>query len=150
MPNVTLQRNAFIFCRYSVALLVWSAVVLEAMHTEYAVYPLLLVLVIMVLSALLGVHRAPLVQLYTHTLGRAVPSSDVVLDLRGMRISHTLASLLALVGVVAVWRDRPFALGFLIFFALLKTFSAIAGCPLYKLYGCTIGGGRCCSFLNKR
>ena len=144
MQNVTIQRNAFIFCRYSVAVLVWSALIFRS------IWPLWVVLAIMVLSAVLGVHRAPLVWLWTQTLGRVIRSEDQVLDLQGMRISHAVASGLAVIAIIGVWRDQPWAWWFVLAFALLKTLSAVAGCPLYKLYGCTIGGGRCCSFLKAR
>lgn len=144
MRNVTVQDNAFVFCRYSVAVLVWSSLVFRS------IYPLWAVLAVMALSAVLGVDRAPLVWLWTNTLGRVVPSKDVVLDLRGMRISHAVASGLAVIAIIGVWREQPWAWWFVGGLALLKTFSAVAGCPLYKLYGCTIGGGKCCSFLRAR
>lgn len=143
MENVTLQENAFIFCRYTVALMVWAALIFKS------AYLLVAVLVILVLSALLKVHRAPLVWLYTVTLGRVIKSKDVVLDVRGMRVAHTLGAALALASLSLVLRDSPIAWYFVGGFALLKAASAVGLCPAYKLYGCMVKGG-CCALTGKR
>ena len=143
MENVTVQRNAFIFCRYTVAILVWSALIFRS------VYLLGAALLILTASALLKVQRAPLVWLYTHTLGRFIKSEDVVLDVRAMRVAHALGAVLALMSISFVLWDRPFAWYFVAAFALLKTASAVGVCPAYKLYGCAVKGG-CCALTGKR
>lgn len=146
MENVTVQRNAFIFCRYSVAVLVWAALFFPGIRA----YLLGATLAILVLSALLKVHRAPLVWFYTQTLGRFIKSPDVVLDVRGMRIAHMLGAVLALVALSLAMRDSPLAVYFVGGFALLKTASAVGLCPAYKLYGCVMKGGGCCALTGKR
>jgi len=143
VENVTVQRNAFIFCRYTVAALIWSSLIFRT------IWPLVAALVILALSALLKVHRAPLVWLYTQTLGRAIKSRDVVIDVRGMRVAHTMGTVLALIGVTLIWRESPVAWYFVALFAVLKTLSAVGLCPAYKLYGCVKGGG-CCALTGKR
>lgn len=145
MENVTVQRNAFIFCRYTVAVLVWLAVFLEGAR----VYLLAVTLVILALSAWLKVHHAPLVWLYTATLGRVIPSEDVVLDVRAMRVAHTAGAVLALVALSLALRSSPIAVWFTLGFALLKTLSAVGLCPAYKLYGCVTKGG-CCALTSRR
>ncbi|MHB1342173.1 MAG: DUF4395 family protein [Coriobacteriia bacterium] len=146
MENVTVQRNAFLFCRYSVAILVWVALFVGGVR----IYLLGAVFVIMALSALLKVHRAPMVWLYTKTLGRFIKSKDVVLDVRAMRVAHGLGALLALISMSLVWRDHPFAVYVVAGFALLKSASAVGLCPAYKLYGCVTKGGGCCALTGKR
>lgn len=145
MENVTIQRNAFLFCRYSLAILVWCALFFEGARA----YLLGAAFVIMAVSAILKVHRAPMVWIYTKTVGRFVPSTDVVLDVKAMRVAHGLGSLLALICLSLVVRDSPMAVYFVAAFAALKTASALGACPAYKLYGCLAKGG-CCALTGKR
>lgn len=147
MANVTIQNNAFIFCRYTLAILCWLALVFR----DQAIWLLGAVFVIMTISVILKVDRAPLVWLWTNTLGRSIPSKDVVLDVAGMRFAHTLAAVLALVAISLIWRGSPIAWWVVAALALLKTMSAVSACPAYKLYGCVIrGGGSCCRWTRKR
>ncbi len=146
MENVTIQRNAFLFCRYGVALMVWGALLFPTARA----YLLGAVLVIMALSAALKVHRAPMVWVYTQTLGRIVPSRDVVLDVKAMRVAHGLGALLALVCLSLVLHEKPYAVYAIAAFAALKTASALGACPAYKLYGCVTKGGGCCALTGKR
>jgi hypothetical protein len=143
MGNVTIQDNAFVFCRYSVAVLVWLALVL------HSTYLLGAVLVILVLSAALKVERAPMVWLYTNTAGRVVSSKDVVLDVRAMQVAHTAGAVLAAVALGLAAVQSPATWWFVAAFATLKTASALGFCPAYKLYGCAVKGG-CCALTAKR
>lgn len=142
MDNVIVQEKAFAFCRYSMTVLVWLAfgLLIAGFRVPSAVVPAAVCL-IMAASAALTVRRAPMILLWTHTLGRAVASEEVVLNVRAMRFSHVLASILALIATVWVFDQRPGAWLFVLLFALLKTFSAVGFCPAYKLYGCVAGGG---------
>lgn len=142
MDNVTVQRNAFVFCRYSVALLVWAALVLKS------AWLLGLVLAILAVSAVVTVRWAPMVWLYTVTAGRFIESPPVVLDIKAMRVAHGLGALLALISLSLVLRGSPFAWYFVAFFALMKSLSALGFCPAYKLYGCMSAGG-CCAVSRK-
>lgn len=142
MDCAIVQKKAFAFCRYSVTVLVWVAFALLVARMPLASAAVLAtVFLIMASSAALTVRRAPMILLWTHTFGRFVPSEDVVLDIRAMRFSHVLASILALVAAVWVGDQRPGAWVFVLFFALLKTFSAVGFCPAYKLWGCVMSGG---------
>lgn len=143
MANVTIQRNAFLFCRYSVALMVWAALIFRNAYLLAAVFAIL------ALSALLTVRWAPMVWLYTQTLGRVISSADVVLDTKAMRVAHTLGAVLALVCLALIYHESPLAWWVVGAFALLKTASAVGVCPAYKLYGCMAKGG-CCALTRKR
>jgi len=143
MNYAIIQRNAFIFCRYSVAVMIWGALLLQN------IWVLLAVFVILALSALLTVRRAPMILLWTWTLGRIFPSEEDVLDVRAMRFAHGMGAMMALIGVSLVWHGNPLAWIFVGAFAVLKTTSALGWCPAYKLWGCLSQGG-CCALTGKR
>lgn len=144
MSSVTVQDNAFIFCRYSIAVMIWLALIFES------IWLLVAVLAILALSALVTVRRAPMIWLWTNTLGRIIPSKDVVLDVDAMRFAHSLGSVLALVSVALVWRGNAIAWWFVAAFGVLKTVSALGFCPASKLYGCVVKEGGCCALTGKR
>lgn len=143
MDNVTVQNNAFVFCRYSIAVLIWIALFARSLPV------LVLVAALLLLSAALKVHRAPLVWLYTNTLGRLVPAKSTVLDVHAMRFAHTVGSVMALISITLVVWHSPAAWWFVLVFAALKTTSALGFCPAYKIYGCALKGG-CCAITAKR
>jgi hypothetical protein len=144
MDNVTVQNNAFVFCRYSIAVLVWLALILQS------IWLLALAFAILGLSAWLKVPRAPMIWIWTNTLGRVVPSRDVVLDVKAMRFAHTIGTAMAAISIVLVYLHSPAAWWFVGAFALLKSVSALGFCPASKLYGCVIKGGGCCAIAAKR
>ena len=143
MEYAIVQRNAFVFCRYSVAALVWVALLLQN------VWVLLAVFVILAASALLTVRRAPMVVLWTSTFARIFPSEEDVLDIKAMRFAHGMGAMMALIGLSLVWHGTPGAWVFVGAFAILKTTSALGWCPAYKLWGCLAKGG-CCALTRKR
>ena len=83
MP-VEVPRGAFLFCRWSVALLLWAGAIarIEALVGFCAA--------VMALSAILTVGRAPLITLYALTVERIRPSRVEILDRNGMRFAHTV------------------------------------------------------------
>ena len=145
---VSVSRNGFRFCRYSVAVMVWIGVI-------WRVEPLILVCaLIMAASALLTVRRAPLIWLWTQTVDRAIPSATEVLDANGMRFAHIVATFaLGIPWVVlnygpitateAMWR-------LLVFVAAFKTLGALGYCPVSRFFTCAIGGGTCCPWMKGR
>jgi hypothetical protein len=144
MRNITIQDNAFVFCRYSVTVLLWLALLLKSVWLLAAVFTILL------LSALLGAKNAPMVWLYTNTVGRFVESKDVILDVRGMRFAHSAGAVLAAIALSLALRQSPATWYFVAVFAAIKTTSALGFCPAYKLYGCVVKEGGCCALTGKR
>jgi hypothetical protein len=144
MQNVTIQNNAFVFCRYSVTVLVWLALLFQSVWLLGAVF------VILLLSAVLGAKNAPMVWLYTQTVGRFVESKDVILDVRGMRFAHSAGAVLAAIALSLALRQAPATWFFVAAFAVIKTTSALGFCPAYKLYGCVVKDGGCCALTAKR
>jgi hypothetical protein len=141
--RAAVPRNAFLFCRITMAALLWSAFFLRQ------AWIVALVTALLALSALLTVRHAPLIALYRATIGRFVRSRDEELDVRGMRIAHALGTTLGLISLALLSRSDPRAgWRFVLFFCLLKTISAAGFCPAYKLYSC-LTNGSCCAFLRK-
>lgn len=136
-------RGAFVFCRYSLAVLVWAGWLARSKET------ILAVLILLALSALLKVRRAPMILLYQHTLERLFPSAVEELDVRAMRFAHTVGAVFALVCVLFLYaiHERS-GWGLTLLFAIVKTISAVGVCPAYKLYGC-MAGGNCCAFTRR-
>jgi hypothetical protein len=141
--NVIVQRDAFVFCRYSVAMMVWAALLFRNVYVLAAVFAIL------ALSALLKVPRAPMVWAYEHTVGRAYDGPSVILDVRAMQVAHTAGAVMAFVALALVAWNPVVGWPFVAVFALLKTASALGFCPAYKLYGCVMSGG-CCALTGKR
>jgi len=61
---VSVPKYAFVFCRYTIAILIWLSFVLRNP------WILVFVGVIMLFSAILKIRRAPLIVLYSQTINR--------------------------------------------------------------------------------
>lgn len=142
--QVAIPKAAFVFCRYTMAILLWLAFILRIKILVAIVF------VVLVLSAALSIRRAPLVWLYTKTLLRIAPSTDEWLSVGGMRVAHTMGAAFAAVCLLLLYGGNVrigWAATFV--YCLVKTVSAIWACPVYKLYAC-MKSGNCCTFLKKR
>ncbi len=140
---VTVQHGAFIFCRTSLAALLWVAFL--------ARLPGLVVVAAAILaaSAALGVGRAPLILLYTRTAGRVWPGGFDVLDERAMRFAHALGMLMtAAAAALILYRPGP-GYVWLFIVAVAKTAGACGFCSGVKLYGC-VTNDECCAWIGKR
>ncbi len=143
---VKVPKASFNFCRYAIALLVWATFILKIKWLLFVVFFL------MILSALFTVKWAPLILLYSNTIGRFFKSGDEFLSVSSMRFAHSLCSTLSVVCLLVLYFGNEFVGWILVgMFAILKTISAIGLCPAAKLYSCaTNKGGSCCSFLRKK
>ena len=142
MKPVVVPAHAFVFCRYSIAVLVWLAYLLRV--------PAILALTALLLgwSALAKVGRAPMIRLYSLTFLRLHPSPEEVLDENAMRFAHTLGTGFALGCLAALWFDPRVGWPLTLLFALMKTVSALGFCPASKLFTCATNSS-CCP-LTKR
>ena len=140
-----IPRDAFRFCRYSMAVLMWVGVL------THQLAPIALVWLVMASSVALSIRRSPLIVLWTRTVHRWRPSPYEELSVGAMRFSHTLATLL--IGLplllLLLWPDRPGPWVLLWVMAIMKTISAVWACPAGKMYSCLLSGGQCCSFLRE-
>lgn len=142
--QVAIPKAAFVFCRYTLAVLLWSGLLLH-------IKPLVaVVFVLLVLSAVLSIRRAPLVWLYTQTLHRVLPSADTFLSQAGMRVAHSLGATFAALCLLFLYGGcERVGWGLTLVYCVVKTISAIWACPVYKLYAC-MKSGNCCTFLKRK
>jgi len=140
---VSVSKAAFAFCRYTIAILIWLALILKNKPL------ILLVFAILALSAILKIKRAPLILFYTYTINKIFPSKNELLEEKAMRFAHTLGTTLALICIIFLYLINE-KVGWIIvlIFAILKTISALGYCPASKMYSCMMSGG-CCA-LTKR
>jgi len=137
MKPVTIPSHAFIFCRYSISVLVWLAYLLHS--TGW----LIAAAVLLGLSAILKVRRAPLIWLYSRTFMRLRWSPEEVVDETAMRFAHTLGTVFALACLAAVWLNPKIGWPLTLLFALMKTVSALGFCPASKLFTCATNTSCC-------
>ncbi|MBU0471649.1 MAG: DUF4395 domain-containing protein [Nanoarchaeota archaeon] len=134
------SKNAFRFCRFGITILIWAGFLLRNKEL------ILVSFLILLLSAILTIKRAPLIVLYSVTLDKLVKSKRVDLDVKGMRFAHTLGSIFSGVCVLLLYLGLK-AWGLVLVLAILKTISAFGFCPGEKIYSCMKNG--CCSITKK-
>lgn len=140
---VSVPRGAFAFCRYAVMVLVWAAFWLHSKELVVGTA------IIMALSALLTVRRAPLVVFYSVTVEKILPSGMAILDEYGMRYAHLFATVVLTVSALLAYLGALQAAWVVLFIlAVAKTISAVGFCPVSKAYTCLSRGGSCCGFMK--
>lgn len=135
---VSITKNSFAFCRYSVAVLVWISFVFRMEEVLMAVFLILL------FSAVLKVRRAPMILLYNHTIGRIYPGENVIVDEKGIRFAHSVGTVMS--GLCLILLNLGLTtVGLILTFilAVLKTSAAFGFCSALKLYDC-MNSGNCC------
>lgn len=137
---VEISNNAFNFCKYGIASLLWLSIIIQS--------KLLVILVfgILILSAILKVRRAPLVLLYTFTIDELIKSKRIILDEQAVRFAHIVGASFSGVALVFLYFLNPLA-GWMItgILAVLKTSGAMGYCGAMKLYSCLNNpNGQCC------
>ena len=141
---VSVPTAAFVFCRYTIAILIWIALILKIK------WIIVLVFFILLFSAILKVRKAPMILLYSYTINKIFPSKSELLDEKAMRFAHTLGSILALLSIVFLYFvNEKVGWIIVIVFAILKSISALGFCPASKLYSCATSGG-CCALWRIR
>lgn len=141
---VQIPRPAFAFCRIALTALLWLALALHSSWTVFAVGAILAA------SALLKVHRSPLVMLYRETALRLWPSERAeFLDVAAMRFAHALGATLAFATGIVLLAAPGAGWWVLLGFCVLKTVSACGFCPASKLFVCLRKGG-CCALTRPR
>jgi hypothetical protein len=141
---VSIPNAAYIFCRFTIAILFVFGFFLR-METL-----ILTGFLILLLSAILKVRRAPLIWIYTQTLERVHPSRKQIIDEKGIRFAHGFGALLSGISLILIsagFEMMGWALALLL--AILQTMAAFGFCSAYKLYTCVNSGGDCCN-IGKR
>lgn len=140
---VAISKAAFAFCRYSVAILIWASLIL---HSKLL---LIVVFLILLLSALLKIKKAPMILLYSYTLNKIFKSKEVVLNEHAMKFAHTVGSIFSLICLVLLYFVSESVGWIAVFiFAVIKSISVFGFCPASKLYECATNDS-CCAFIKK-
>ena len=142
MKPVTVPSHAFVFCRYTISIVVWLAWLL------HSAWWLAATALLLGLSATLKVGRAPLILFYSKTVLRFRKSDDEIVDETAMRFAHILGTVLALACLGTVWLNPRIGWRLTFLFALLKTVSALGFCPASKLFTCA-ANTTCCPVTKK-
>jgi len=141
---VSVSKAAFIFCKSTIAVLLWIAFLFRIK------WLIIVTFLLLALSAILKIKRAPLIVLYTYTVNKIFKSKDEVLDEYGMRFSHTFGATINLIALIFLYYiNALIGWGIVFFLAIAKTAGALGFCTALKLYECMSKGG-CCSFLKKK
>ncbi len=141
---VDVPRNAFRFCRWTMAALIWFGVL------THNVAAIVVAGAIMALSAILTVRQAPLVALWRLVVEPHWPSPPEPLDRDAMRFAHSVATVALIVPVLLLQAGHEaLAWRILTLVAVFKTIGAAGFCPVSRMYGCVRGGGTCCRFLRR-
>ncbi len=142
---VTVRKNAFGFCKYSMALLLWLGLGLQNIILVIVVFGLLL------MSAILKVEKAPLVLIYSLSIERLRPSNDIMVDQNAVYFAHLVGCIIAGVAVFLNLLGYGFLAWIVVgVLAILKTSGAFGKCGAMKLYACMNNpNGTCCRFGSK-
>jgi len=135
---VSISKGSFAFCRTTVAGLLWLSVIFQFKWLVVVTF------IIMLLSALLKVRRAPLILIYKYTIDKINQSENVIVDEKGISFSHWVGAIFSVICIVVLYFGNNFA-GWVItaIFAVLQTLAAFGFCSALKLHGC-MTSGNCC------
>jgi hypothetical protein len=132
---VSIPSAAFAFCRYGVALMLWVGLILQLK------WLIVLVVIILFLSALLRVGRAPMIVIYKYTINLIVRSPEVVVNEHAMRFAHLVGATIGALSLLLLYFVNDLAGWIMVaLLATLKSISALGYCPASKLYECMTGG----------
>ncbi|NTW72039.1 MAG: DUF4395 domain-containing protein [Eubacteriaceae bacterium] len=139
---VSISDNAFAFCRYGIAIMVWISWIFRVKELLLAVF------IILLSSAVMKVRRAPMIMIYKYTIGTFYPGENVIVDEKGMRFAHAVGAVVSGICVILLYTGFTGA-GLMLTFvlALLKTSAAFGYCSALKLYSC-MNSGTCCRVGN--
>jgi hypothetical protein len=136
---VTISKGAFAFCRYTIAAMIWAALLFQIRELVFAGF------IILLLSYLLKVKRAPLIVLYSLTIDKLVPSNKIVVDEKGIRFAHLVGTVFCgICCILLYYVNIPVGWALTFLLAIMKTSAAFGFCSALKLYGCMTGGSSCC------
>jgi hypothetical protein len=139
---VEVTAGSFAFCRWSLAVVLWVAL-LARQPWLVAMTGLLLAA-----SAGAGVQRAPMIMLWRLTGERAWTTRMAILDERAMRFAHGFGAVFCGVTWVLLLTTPRAGLVMLLALVVLKTLGAFGFCTASKLYTCTASGG-CCGLTRR-
>lgn len=141
---VSVSKAAFIFCKTTIAVILWAALIFKIK------WLVVMSFVLLALSALLKIQRAPLIVLYSVTMNKLLKSENEILDEHAMRFAHTMGSVLNLICILLLYFVSESAgWGMVLIVTIAKTAGAMGFCSALKLYGC-MTSGKCCRFVRQK
>jgi hypothetical protein len=136
----SISKGSFAFCRITIAGLLWVSIILQLKWLVGAVF------LIMLLSAVFKVEKAPLILLYKYTAGKIRPGENIIVDENGIFVSHLVGAVFSVICLALLYFAHPVAAWITTgAFAVLQSSAAFGFCSALKLYTC-MTGGTCCRF----
>lgn len=144
----TVPKKGFAFCRYTIAILLWITVILLFINIKWMIF---IPFIIMLISGILTVKRAPLIMLYKVLFDREGKGETDVLNVSSIRFSHFVGSFFCVVIIMFlyVFKIDFVAYIFLGILTILQTIAAFGYCSAQKLYECLVLGKNCCNLGKK-
>lgn len=141
-------KKAFAFCRFTICILFWITSVLLFCNIKWTIF---LPFVIMLLSGILTIKKAPLILLYKILFDRKNKSETDVLNVNSIRFSHYVGASISMVAILFlyVFKIDIIAYIFIGILTILQTIAAFGYCSAQKLYECLVLGKNCCNLGKK-
>lgn len=136
---VRTKKQSVAFCKYVIAGLLWIAVILNSISLVYLVFFILLV------SALTGVQKAPLVSLFNATVAKRIKTEEIFINRYSMRFAHFFGAGFCGLIIISYYFLPPMVPFFLTaILAILQTIASFGYCSAQKLYECVVCNSNCC------
>ena len=141
-------KKAFAFCRFTICILFWVTAILLFFDIKWFVF---IPFIIMLISGILTVKRAPLIVLYKVLFDRDSKAETEVLNVSSIRFSHYVGATFSLIVILFlyIFKINLVAYIFVGILTILQTIAAFGFCSAQKLYECLVLGKNCCN-LGKR
>ena len=142
------SKRAFAFCRYTISILFWLTSILLFFGIKWTIF---IPFIIMLLSGILTVKKAPLIVLFKFLFDKNNKSETDVFNVSSIRFSHYVGAAFSLVVILFlyVFKINLVAYIFVSILTFLQTIAAFGFCSAQKLYECLILGKNCCNLGKK-
>ncbi|HBY21481.1 MAG: hypothetical protein A2Y24_02190 [Clostridiales bacterium GWE2_32_10] len=142
---VAVNKKAFAFCKYTLALLLWIAAIFRLPEA------IIVAEVILLSSYILGVDKSPLVLFFDITIGKLIEEDKTLLNFKSIRFAHMSGFILCTIPLLCIYAFKAYTIGYaiLVILAVLKTIGALGYCSASKFYECVICGNNCCRLGKK-
>ena len=143
-----IPKKAFAFCRFTICILFWLTSILLFFGIKWMIF---IQFIIMLLSGILTVKRAPLILLYKVLFDRKNKSETDVLNVNSIRFAHYVGSLFSLAAILFLYVFKMNIVAYILIGILtfLQTIAAFGYCSAQKLYECLVLGKNCCNLGKK-
>ena len=138
-------KKAFAFCRFTICILFWITSFLLFYGIKWMIF---IPFIIMLVSGMLTVRRAPLILLYNFLFNRDNKAETDILNVNSIRFAHYVGSAFSLVVILFFYVFNLDLVGYIFvgILTVLQTIAAFGYCSAQKLYECLVLGRNCCNF----